>query len=318
MVRPMFPKGSYFAVTLALALSMAVGAACSSREKASPPQARVVSDLVHIYVDGALAVDYTLEQSQGAGAELTALLPPAASEAADWHLLEASGSETSNLSLRNFKEVYSEHHVRLQRDDHGRPTLAVLRKPRPDLPAHLQAKLAAPHLQLVNVTKVEVWTVPPPVPSGDESGKLEIRVAGRPPRALEPSDFNGLASAAGGNDADSEAGTDGGVVAAADAETGKGTRRRAQNGERGSGTWELRDVLRLVAPLENIVSATIIDGNAAATQVSAAALAAADPHYVLKLNRRQEFNVKLVSSKASRARENLRNIKVIELTLTDE
>ncbi len=90
---------------------------------------------------------------------LTAVLPESARDPKTWREIRAgSVDERRTLAVQRFAEKYREHDVRLYVDDEGRPSVGIFRKIRADMPAHVKAKLAKPHVALVDAAWLAVRT----------------------------------------------------------------------------------------------------------------------------------------------------------------
>jgi hypothetical protein len=144
------PSGS-----TAAGASSSTAAGTSTAASAAAPTVAPVT----VFLDGE-EVGSTKDRDLSAKLTLTALLPEAARDAKGWRAIEAQSADgVRTLMLHEYAKQYGEYEPRLYLEEPYGPSLGLFRRLEgQEVPAHARAELEKPHLKLVGVTRVDVFT----------------------------------------------------------------------------------------------------------------------------------------------------------------
>ncbi|MHC5009738.1 MAG: hypothetical protein ACYTG6_02180 [Planctomycetota bacterium] len=207
---------------------------------------------------------------------LAGYLPATARDPATWIRLEANSEDRRFLRLQQPAESYKGQEAALYVTKEGWPSIGMFRPDNPALSDQVRALIKEPTVYLVKAAEVHVRTTEPasvPVP---------------PKPAL-------LVSVDGGEAQEVTAQALAALATTRVTESGTGAGGRRGNEKRMQG-WSLRDVVRLVVDPAGVTTVRLVSATEATLDVSGEALRGGELHYLLKQNRRGEFNARLVET----------------------
>jgi hypothetical protein len=193
---------------------------------------------------------------------LADLLPPEGRDPKVWRELRADSADGKRtLAVSDFSKKYREHDVRVFVDDEGRPAVGIFRRVRPDMAAHVKAKLKEPHVVLVDAATIDIRTEVTKR-EAPKKQRLSMVVAGAEQE---------LAAA---------------KLEALDMAMPPGKHQRGRRRNRG---WRLRDVVGLAADLSKVARVELVDGDGDELVVDGDELRGKGSVVLLRYNNRGEL-----------------------------
>lgn len=246
----------------ALLVVLSAGVACESAPAPPAPVPTASTGLAAPVVGPKITVQFDDEVRDVALGKvplsLADVLPEAGRDPVSWRELSAKSSDGKRtLAVQRFAEKYANHDVRLYVDDQGRPAVGIFRRMRADMPAHVKATLAKPHIVLVDAESVQVRTKEVVVPKREQP-PLTVSIDGVD-KKLTPSDLAGLNKAS---------------------PPGEQPRQRQRKG------WRLQDVIGLVTPLSSVAHVKLLNDADDSLMVKGDALVKDELVVLLRYNNR--------------------------------